>query len=467
MYTSTKGKLGLASLFFVLFLFQFFILGTFYSESTDTFWINNLMLQGINDFEIFFVFISSPLSLLYSLFPSVPFSNLLLYSLLFVLGIWLSLYMRTIWGVVIAFLVLFSEPVLLLDFTAVAILVVLLSIILFLEIKDGNNYYILGFVFIAACIRHTSIVYSLGVLVPYLGYIFLKKGFKRKVLLVIGVLVFSYGAINVYFLMNKEVASFRKQNSVRAKMVDYDREIVKSGDVNIEFLVRGLYVAGAANASQPEMSFAIGKVMDKLYYMFFRLGTTFSLYVVLILIMLRYTRSTFHWVYFCYISLFLIGLCVFYKMPNRLLLPVLSIIPLLLFFENKDTKKYNVYVLMVCVLMFTTRVFLKSTSLNKKQALQELKMNEFEAMQSYRSFGLNKDLMYLNPTTSYTNTYVSRTIPLGGWVGLLPKVQQHPIDSSILVLKNDTPVFEDWLKVSLVKNKICANCYSIKKGTSK
>lgn len=118
------------------------------------------------------------------------------------------------------------------------------------------------------------------------------------------------------------------------------------------------------------------------------------------------------------------------------------------------------------VCLFSSRLVLKSFNLKEQQTSNELKMKGVNAIGSFRSYGLNTDLMFLNPLSNYRDVYVSKTIPLGGWVGLLPQVSKVNNDSRILILNKDVEVFENWLDCSLEGIENCSNCYSIKKGTS-
>lgn len=466
MYLSAKRNVGFGLFFFALFFGQFFVLGAYYSESTDTFWINNLLLQGIDDFEVFYVFISPPLSYLYSLFPTIPFSNLLLYSLLLVLGVWLSMHLKNWWDIGLVYLVLFSEPFLMLDFTCVSILVVLLSVVLFLELRTNIRYLLLGFIVLAACMRYSSVIYSGCILLPYLVYVFYSKGLKKQVLTVLGVLVLIVGVLTGYFNFNEEVAVFREVNGLRAKIVDYDRSVIESGEANIDYLERGLYQDEPVDGFEDVLlDFSVDRTISKVIFLLKRLFTTYSLYIVVIFLLLLSNKSKFHWVHFCYVVLFLLVLCVCFKMPNRLLLPTLSIFPLLLFFD-KSKAKYSVYLLSFCALLFSVRLVSKSFKLKDQQVVNETKMKRSDASKLYRSYGLNTDLMFLNPVSNYNDVYLSKTIPLGGWVGLLPQVNKINNDSRVLVLKKDKEVFEDWLGSSLENIESCPNCYRIKKGTS-
>ena len=481
MNINAKENVKLILISLAFFFTQVLICGAFYGEATDTFWIQNLLQQGISGYEVFYVGVSNVLVLLFHSFNAVPWNTILLYGMLlgaFFLAVTLLKNDRSVLLGAVVFLLLFSDALLLLDFTQVSLLTSSVTLLYLVEQKTMKWYtYLLCVVLLllSFLLRTKSVLFAGMLLLPYFLFKFhgvAKSRFVLPFVLCFGVLLF--------LKFNPITQRYSHQNSIRAKLSDYQLKI----DVS-ELNEQELFELKCASVGLPLENYSnkvslfvgdlsllkqinISKVKNEIRWLGSRLIGSYVLLVLVLfgLLWLNFKHVPVLLVVYVFSVLFLIA-C-FLKLPDRLLQPSLVTLVLMLCLVNEGLSvgRFKSVVLPLIVVFCIVRLGVKSSALKEIQLKNEAVLCLGDVSGVIRSSNISNRVMYLNPFKIYSYCSISRTIPLTGWIGLLPQVNALNNEINTVQTDSDISLLERWLKRDLEVLDATKGLYKTKKGTS-
>lgn len=482
MNQSAKENVKLILISLAFFFTQIVCCGTFYGEATDTFWIQNLSQQGITDYQVFYVGVGHLLGILFHHFKQVPWNSLLLYGMLFsayVLAVkLLNRGFNSLFFLGVVFLLLFSDPLLLLDFTQVAILtsvVVLLCLGEMQAMKWYTYLFCLLLLFSSFLLRSKSVVFAGVLLLPYFVFRFRVLSKKRFVLP-----FFACFSVFLFLKLSPSIQSYSHQNSVRAKLSDYQLKISTEGfsehDLfELECVSAGLPMGSLSSGVRQfaeELSVVehlnISKAKHELFWLGKRLVGSYGLLLMALLGLLYSYQKWRNVLLVGYVFGVLLVVACFLKLPDRLLQPALVALLLMVYVlrETNLIGRFKIILFQILLVLCVLRLGFKSFELNKIQNRNEEVLQVMGVKGTIRSTNISNRIMYLNPLKTYSECSVSHTIPLTGWVGLLPQVVSRNNEINIIQTEGSVFLIERWLGKELVSLNVTTGLYIIKKDTS-
>lgn len=442
--------------FFMSFFFGF---GVYYGESTDSFWVNVLIQQGIDLPNNYYTLISDFLIPLQKGVGGVNWNTLLMYCMLFIISV---VYLQQSKNKSVAFSLLLlcclADTVMLFDFTQVSISIGVLGSFLVIDNKDKRMAFWAGIIAIVfmVLIRPVNIYYLALLLVPLLVLNFRKKHVRVFSLLLTVVWLI------VLTVSISDHSDAKRLNRARVKMVDYQvsfsAEELRSF-TGLDIIRSGLPVSlvdvepslDLVESKSVFLDFDGVKALKQVLWLIKR-GVV-SLFVLIggLLLLFFSVKGGSKWflgLFFIFVPLFF---SVFFKFPDRLFAPLLLTVFLTLSYYRKMDK--SIFTIGICVLFFVAsmiRAGVKSSNL-KEQQIDNAKRVQNAEFPSTRLFAYNQGVSFkaLNPFEVHLSNGCS-LLPLGGWLG--GHVSGCNAEGVLYWLSGkDVDLFERALKINVIK----------------